>query len=288
MTWHNVIGAEPELAKLAERYQLHPLSVEDCLSHSLHAPKIDDFGEHLFIVFQVFIQAATGPQPVELNVFLGADFLLTYQDEPIPAVGEVLSDLRNGLSIRPGCDGLLYSIVDRAVDELMPLTNSLSTLLDNIEIDIVEEGSMSHQTEILQLRSQAGMMRRLLTPQLSVLQRLSRGEFGFVQEPNRIYYRDIYDHLLRADLSLEGLREDTEVALSTYMSAVNNRLSEVMKVLSVVGALALPASVIAGIFGTNFDNVPGLHSNAGFFVMLGTMVGVAVGMAYYFRRQGWF
>jgi len=93
---------------------------------------------------------------------------------------------------------------------------------------------------------------------------------------------------VRIDLGLEELREDAEVALSTYLSAFNNRISEVMKVLAVVGALALPASVIAGIFGTNFDNVPGLHSNWGFLAMIGSMTGLAVGMALYFRHRGWF
>ncbi len=90
------------------------------------------------------------------------------------------------------------------------------------------------------------------------------------------------------DLALEGVREDAEVALSTYLSAINNRMNEVMKVLSVVSALALPAVVITGIFGTNFDNVPGLHSNWGFTVMIGSMTGIAGGLAYYFRRRGWF
>ncbi len=286
--WFNFCGPEPELHDLAARFGLHPLAVEDCVSTLFHAPKIDEFSDHLFIVLQMFIATEAGPRPVELDCFLGSNFLLTYGDEPIPALGEVIQELRDGLVHRPGCDGLLYAIVDRATDRLLPLSNTLSSRLDEIEIDIVEHGGVSRQGEILQLRSQAGVMRRLLLPQLTVLQRLSRGEFELILESNRIYYRDVYDHLLRTDLALEGIREDTEVALSTYLSAINNRLSEVMKVLSVVGALALPASVIAGIFGTNFDNVPGLHSNAGFFLMLGAMFGVAVAMAYYFYRKDWF
>ena len=120
------------------------------------------------------------------------------------------------------------------------------------------------------------------------MQRLSRGEFEMVSEANRIYFRDIYDHLVRVDIALETLREDSEVALNTYLSVLNNRMNEVMKVLSVVSALALPAVVITGVFGTNFDNVPGLHSNWGFLTMMGSMVGIAASLAYYFRRKGWF
>lgn len=286
--WHHFGGPAPELHELAAQYQLHPLAIEDCISLSLHAPKIDEFENHLFIVVQEFVPDPEGARAIELDCFLGHDFLVTYQDEATPAITSTLKDLANGHVLRPGCDGLLYAIMDRATDDLLPLTNTLSSRLDEIEVDVVERRGFNRQAEILGLRAQAGAMRRLLMPQMTVLHRLSRGEFPVVQEPNRIYYRDVYDHLLRTDLALEGIREDTEVALSTLLSAVNNQLSEVMKVLSVVGALALPASVIAGIFGTNFDNVPGLHSNAGFFAMIGAMLGVAGAMAYYFRRKGWF
>jgi magnesium transporter len=134
----------------------------------------------------------------------------------------------------------------------------------------------------------AGRIRRVLTPEIQVMMRFGRGEFAIVEEANRPYFRDVYDHLLRVDLALEGVREDTEVALSMHLSALNNRLSEVMKVLAIVSALALPGTVITGVFGTNFDNVPGLHSNWGFALMMASIVGVAAGMAVFFRRRGWF
>ena len=92
---------------------------------------------------------------------------------------------------------------------------------------------------------------------------------------------------MRIDLALEGVREDAEMGLSTYLSSLNNRMNEVMKVLSVVAALALPGTVISGIFGTNFDNVPGLHSNWGFALMMSGIIGLAAGMAWYFKRRDW-
>jgi magnesium transporter len=124
-------------------------------------------------------------------------------------------------------------------------------------------------------------IRRILTPELPSCS--AWGEFA--GQPGGPRY---LDHLVRIDLALEGVREDAEVAISTYLSAINNRLSEVMKVLAVVSALLLPGTVITGIFGTNFDNVPGLHSNWGFLLMVVSMVGIAVGMALFFRRRGWF
>ena len=137
-------------------------------------------------------------------------------------------------------------------------------------------------------RGLAGKVRRLLTPELQFMMRLGRGEFAVVEPSDRPYFRDVYDHLLRVDLALVELREDTEVALSMYLSAMNNRLNEVMKVLAVVSALALPGTLITGVFGTNFDNVPGLHSQTGFALMIGGIAGVMLGMAYFFRRRHWF
>ena len=287
--WYNVTGAQNGgLDTLAERYGLHPLSIEDCRSAMLHAPKIDEFHDHIFVVLQAFVATARGPEPLEMDIFFGPKFLITYQDVPLTTIQHVLADLRNGVAVRPGVDGLFYTMADHTTDALLPLVSELSGRLDEIEVEILSRSNFSHQPEILSLRSRAGAVRRLLVPQLTVMQRLARGEIEIVDEQNRIYFRDVYDHLVRINLELEALREDSEVALTTLLSAVNNRLSEVMKVLSVVSALALPAIVIAGIFGTNFDNVPGLHSNLGFSVMIGTMIGMGIAMGYYFRRRRWF
>jgi magnesium transporter len=286
--WFDVLGEADELTRLAARFALHPLSVEDCLSRLLHAPKIDEFADHLFVVLYAFVPSDSGPTPEELDVFLGNDFIITYQDSRVPATSVVAERLERGLNARPGVDGLFYEIADVLTDAILPQVNDLSEQLDYIQDAVLDHPDSEYNRRTLNLRSQAGRIRRLIIPQVAAFQRLSRGEFGHVHEANRIYFRDIFDHLTRIDIALETLREDAEVALNTYLSVLNNRMNEVMKVLSVVGALALPAVVIAGIFGTNFDNVPGLHSNWGFLTMMASMAGLAGSMAYYFRRRGWF
>jgi len=290
LRWFDVCGRDDsEFQPLARQLGLHALAIEDCLSLLVHAPKIDEFADHLFVVFHALVPEPEGPATEEVDVFLGSRFLITYQDRRVPATAAVAEALAEGITVRPGVDGLLYEIADRAVDAILPQVSDLGEQLDVFQGEVLRgELAGNPNTAILSIRSHAGQIRRLLLPQLTVMQRLSRGEFGQIAEGNRIYFRDVYDHLVRIDLALEGLREDAEVALTTYLSAVNNRLSEVMKVLSVVGALALPASVIAGIFGTNFDNVPGLHSNWGFVAMLAAMGSLAVSMAIYFRRRRWF
>ncbi|MGH2627612.1 MAG: magnesium transporter CorA family protein, partial [Anaerolineales bacterium] len=213
-----------------------------------------------------------------------------YADRAIPEVEALQQTLRKGIGHRPGTDGIFHAIFDLAVDDILPAVNAASDELDELQESVVRNpspGAGSHQA-ILELRAHAGRLRRVLTPQMAVAMRLSRGEFPAIHESNRMYFRDIYDHLVRVDLALEAVRDDSEVALSTYLSAINNRMNEVMKVLSVVGALALPAVVITGIFGTNFDNVPGLHSNWGFTLMIGSMLATAGAMGWWFKRRNWF
>jgi magnesium transporter len=290
-TWFNIEWPDEDALKaLQARFGLHPLAVEDCLSPNLHAPKIDAFRDHVFIVF-VAPGGEGGTATEEFDAFLGERFVITYADRPLRDVGAVLEMVRGegvGRRLRPGPDGVLYEIVDRMVDGFLPAAHRMGDELDVLEDEILHGGGSERSSRaIVEMRSRGGRLRRLLAPQLMVMQRLSRGEVSHVQEANRIYFRDIYDHLVRIDLALEGVREDAEMALSTYLSALNNRMNEVMKVLSVVAALALPATVIAGIFGTNFDNVPGLHSNWGFALMIGAMAAIAATMALYFRRRGW-
>ena len=290
--WFDLCGDDhAALRDLATRYKLHPLSVDDCLSPYLHTPKVEDFGEHLFLILADMVDGASGPELEELDVFLGHDFLITYHDrrDGPPAIAALATALEQRLTIRPGVSGLFYEVADRTVDAMIPRVAAMAEQLDQVEEDLLAKGGLGEsQRRVVHARMLAGRIRRVLTPEIQVMLRFGRGEFPVIEETNRPYFRDVYDHLLRVDLALEGLREDTEVALSMHLSALNNRLSEVMKVLAIVSALALPGTVITGVFGTNFDNVPGLHSNWGFALMMAGIIGVAAGMAMFFRRRGWF
>lgn len=279
------------LRDLAGKLGLHPLAVDDCLSPYLHTPKLEDFGSYLFIILADMVANDGSPTVQELDIFLGKDFLLTYHDRPEEpaAIAAVARAIETGLNTRPGASGLFYEVADRTVDAMIPIVTRLGEELDAIEDHILVAGRLGEDhRKVMSQRALAGKVRRLLTPELQFMVRLGRGEFAAIEASDRPYFRDVYDHLLRVDLALEELREDTEVALSMYLSALNNKMNEVMKVLAVVSALALPGTLITGVFGTNFDNVPGLHSQEGFALMIASILGVAVGMAYFFRRRHWF
>ncbi|MEO8539525.1 MAG: magnesium transporter CorA family protein [bacterium] len=292
LRWYDLCGKdEAALRDLGAKLHLHPLAIDDCLSPYLHTPKLEDFGEYLFVILADLVEGDTEPTVQELNVFLGKEFLLTYHDletEP-SAITALVKAIEQGLNTRQGTSGLLYEVADRTVDAMLPTVTKMSEDLDVIEDHILVSGRFGQDhRQVMAQRSLAGKLRRLLTPELQYMIRLGRGEFAVIDPSDRPYFRDVYDHLLRVDLTLEALREDTEVALNMYLSALNNKMNEVMKVLAVVSALALPGTLITGIFGTNFDNVPGLHSQEGFLLMIVSIAGVALGMAYFFKRRHWF
>lgn len=290
LRWFRFEAPPPEeFQSFAAGLGVHPLAIEDCLTTVLQAPKIDDFEDHMFIVLHAVTAEAHVLRTAELDVFVGRDYLVTYSDEPLPEVQQLCDVMTRGVALRPGIDGLFYELADRVVDGLLPEIHDLGDRLGEIEDRVLagERVKPEETRRIAGLRAEAGRVRRLLTPQLHLMQRLGRGEFALISEEHRVYFRDIYDHMVRADLALEEVREDAEAVLSSYLAAVNNQMSEVMKVLSVVAALALPATVISGIFGTNFDNVPGLHSNWGFAGMMFAMVALVGGMGLYFKRKGW-
>jgi len=246
--WYDLAREDADYLKtLGERFGLHPLSIEDCLSPYIHTPKIDDFGDHMFVVVAAMVPESPQPEPEELDIFLGADYVITYHDGPEapPSIAEVANAISQGVAIRPGVDGLMYEIIDRSVDAIIPRVSAMSEELDDIEDRIVVEGvsGVDHH-RVLELRSVAGRIRRLIVPEQNLMLRFGRGEFHLVQPSNQVYYRDIYDHLVRVDMALEELREDAEVALGTYMSALNNRMNEVIRCSPWSARSRLPATVI--------------------------------------------
>ncbi|MEP7216902.1 MAG: CorA family divalent cation transporter, partial [Anaerolineaceae bacterium] len=153
--WFDITGSEdPGLDQLAERFHLHHLAVEDCRSLLAHAPKIDDFGDYLFLVLHAVVETPGGRETDEVDVFLSKNFLITYQDRPIklpgpngeqPASAALIAALQSGIGVRPGPDGALYELADRIVDGILPRVNALAEQLDAIHDEILVTGSAREQ-----------------------------------------------------------------------------------------------------------------------------------------------
>ena len=278
---------------LREAFAFHPLAIDDCFNGRVDTPKIDDYGPYLFIVAQSVSYATRSErlQLTEVDFFLGPNYVVTVRTLPAPSVDELFDRAsENSHILSRGADFLAHTILDSLVDLLLPAVEEMDEQIDALEQRIIERPDKHLLPEVLLLKRNTIRLRRAILPQRDMINRLSRGEFGaLIRQEALIFYRDVYDHIVRVEQILEGVRDLAEGALTSYLSAINNRMNEVMKAMSVVAVIFLPLSLIASIYGTNLDFSPfGIEFEQGFLLMLGVMLGISAGLILFFQRRGWF
>ncbi|MFC1899460.1 magnesium/cobalt transporter CorA [Chloroflexota bacterium] len=257
---------------LEDTFDFHPLAIEDCLNENLHPPKIDDFGDYLFIIIHGVNYAVESELvgTAELTIFLGKNYVITTHRFPLLSIEAVKERVdRDGRPMQNGAELLSYSIIDTLVDNVLPTVDKMTEIAESIEEEIIRQPQQATLEAILKLKRSAIQLHRIMTPQREVLNRMSRGDFKFIGEDARIYYRDIYDHIVRLDDLNQTVRDMADNALATYLSSIANKQNEVMKILSIVAAIFLPLGLITGIFGMNFKYMPELNLPWGYYSVLG-------------------
>ena len=291
LLWVDIEYATSEDAQfLTDVFHFHPLAVADCVSKNIHPPKIDEFEDHIFIIVHGINYNIESDivETTELGLFLGANYLVTSHDVPMRSVASTMERLRvDGRAMRRGADMLAHDIIDTMVDNIMLTLNELDDKCTIIESEVVEHPRKETLGSIMQLKRSILALNRVMSPQREIVNAISRGDYPVVSEKAHIYYRNIYDHLVRIETLTQGLRDLADSVLAAYLSSVSNRMNEVMKVLSIVAAIFLPLTLLAGIYGMNFANMPELQWRYGYFVVWGIMALVATSLVMYFKRRKW-
>jgi magnesium transporter len=296
LLWLDLRDEPPDTCEpiLREVFDFHPLAIEDALEER-HVPRVDDWGDYLYLVLHTISFDAQAEEPlstVELDIFLGPNYLVTHRTEPIASVDRVWEVSRsNGRHLQQGAGYLLYKVVDELVSRYMPVVEEIDDAIDEIEDDVFGDPPTSTPQEIFAVRRALLRLRRIIGPEREAFNKLARGDFAVVSAEHQVFFRDIYDHLVRLYEISEGLRDLAGSALDTYLSVVSNRMNEVMKVLAVITTLFMPLSFLAGFFGMNFfePTVPleGWMSPTAFALTLAAMVLSPVAMAIWMKRRGW-
>jgi magnesium transporter len=288
------IQTDEDAAVLRDVFQFHPLAIEDCVSERVDAAKIDDYGAYIFVIVQAVTEYKFGEdlEPVEVDFFLGPNYVVSCHRDPVPAIVQLRERCRRDDSILSHhADWLLHGLLDSLVDEYLPIVDRIDDDIDSLEEFILRKPDTSLLQHILKVKRNALRLRRATIPQRDIMNRLSRNEFPQLIRPEMaMYYRDVYDHLVRIEYLVEALRDIADGVLNTYLSVTSNRLNEVMKVLTAVGAIFLPGALIAGIYGTNFpeDQVwPPYDSGWGFWVVVALIIAVTLGLLAYLRYRNW-
>ncbi len=282
-------GPTEEFATLGSALGFHPLAIEDALGH-VEQPKLDDYGSYLYIVAHG-LECSTDASDIrvlELDLFLGPNYLVTYHHEPLHCI-KVLWDrtLHDGRYPQRGADGLAHAALDLLVDDLMPVLDRLDATIEELEDEILTNPTQKTLMRILDVKRATLHLRRTIVPQREVAYRLGRDISPLVRPKTQPYFRDVYDHLVRITDINESLRDLVSGALDIYLSVTSNRLNEVMKFLTLVATVFMPLTLLSGIYGMNFHYMPELEWRYGYFAVLGVMALVAVSMVHWFRRRGW-
>ncbi len=289
-------------AFLRETFPFHPLTLDDAFTET-HVPRVDDWQEYLYIVLHVIdLEPNRTLDTQELDVFLGKNYLVTIHEEPIRALDRMWDRCRQGMERRlaSGPDHLLYLLADAIVADFMPVVDGLDDEIDELEVDIFENPRPRTVGRIFRLRRTLLRLRRILGALREVLNRLTRDDYPVIDDADRVYFRDVYDHLVRLYDIVEGLRDMVAGALDSYLSVASNRMNEIMRTLTMVTVLFMPISFLTGFFGMNFFgeayNIPNPGGGAEpftwvnqvlFWLAMAVMLATPPFMLWWMSRQGW-
>jgi magnesium transporter len=293
LRWINIERPRPvDRAWLEEHFDFHQLDYEDVFSRN-QRPKIDEYEDYLFIVlhFPRYDKNVGRLNAAELDMFVGPDYLITLPNEPIDAVEYLFERCRASEEVREqylskGPGYLLYKIVDDSVDASFPMLRKMGNKLERIEGEIFEGRSAEVVRDISNVKQEIINFRQIVRPQRAVLGDLERTKQRYLAADLDIYFDDIVDASERIWQMLEGYKETVEALEQTNESVLGHRLNDVLRVLTAFSVVLLPLTLIASIWGMNV-RVPGEQSIEAFWIIIGTMVTLLVGMLLYFRRRGW-
>jgi len=293
--WIHVIGlADVSVVEhLGKAFDLHPLALEDVLTLG-QRPKVEEFDDTVFCIVQHLAYGREGLEKTQVSLFLGTNFVITFQPRGTDLFEPVRERLVKGRAKlrQKGAGYLAYAILDLIVDAAFPALEALGDHLDAIEEGILEKPDQEDIENLQGVRRELLVLRQVLWPQREVMGRLSREEHELMADDLRVYFRDCYDHAVQALEVSENFREMASGLLDIYLTSLSHRLNDVMKVLTIISTVFMPLSFLAGVYGMNFDraqplNMPELGWRYGYLGFWGvTLAGIAT-MLWLFRRKGW-
>ena len=290
--WLNVHGVhEAELIKqIGDMFNLHPLVLEDILNTE-QRPKIDEFDDYVFLETRLFYYHAESmsTSSEQISLVLGRNFLITFQERSTGAFEPIRERLRaTRAPIRElGVDYLAYALLDSVVDRYFSVLEEIGEASEALEEVLLKNPSNSELHSIHQLKHSSIELRRAVWPLREVINSLTRNEKGFFQPATMPYLRDVYDHTVNFIESLESIRDSLSGMMDIYMASVSQRVNLEVRALTVVAMLFMPATLIAGIFGMNFNWMPWIDERNGFWWALSIMAGIALVMILIFWRRQW-
>ncbi len=293
VSWINIqgLGSEDVLKKIRQIFNLHPLVLEDVIN-GVERPKIEEYEEQLIIIMRMVSPKIRGDgyYSEQVNFVLGENYLLTFQeDSGNDYFGSIRLRIRNnkGIINKRKSDYLTYALLDAVIDNFFPLLEDYGERIEALEQEAIINPNRQTLQNIYQIKREFLQLRRTIWPQRDAINSLIRDGSRLISDEVRIYLRDCYDHTVQVMDLVENYRELASSLMDVYLSAVSNKMNEIMKSLTVFSWIFLPLTFIAGVYGMNFQYIPGLNLRWGFWICAVVMVSMAAGLLLFFWRRGW-
>jgi magnesium transporter len=299
VSWVDVqgLGSKDILQRLGQTFDLHPLVLEDIVN-MVERPKIEDYEEQLVIIAHMVVPNNNNGSfySEQVSLVLGKYYVLTIQEEPEHDCFDGVRmriDKNKGIIRRQGSDYLAYSLLDAIIDGFFPVLELYGERIDDLEEEVIVNPSQKTLQKIYQIRRELLQLRRAIWPQRDAINSLIRDGSELISDDVRVYLRDCYDHAVQVMDIVETYRELVAGLMDVYLSAISNKMNEIMKLLTVVSSIFIPLTFIAGVYGMNFNteksphNMPELNWYWGYPLCLGVMGLIAISLLYFFWRRGW-
>ncbi|MBC6432999.1 magnesium/cobalt transporter CorA [Nostoc sp. HG1] len=299
ISWVDVqgLGSQDILQRLGTVFELHPLVLEDIVNVP-ERPKTEDYEDQLLFIARMVVpkERGCGFYSEQVSLILGKNYLLTVQEEPEHDCFEGVRsriEKNKGIIRKQGADYLAYAVLDAIIDGFFPVLELYGERIEELEEEVIVKPTPQTLQNIYQIRRELLQLRRAIWPQRDAINSLIRDGSDLICEEVRIYLRDCYDHTVQVMDMVETYRELASGLMDVYLSAVSNKMNEIMKVLTIVSTIFIPLTFVAGIYGMNFNtekspyNMPELNWYWGYPLCLAVMAAIALGLLFFFWRRGW-
>ena len=289
--WVDLCGRDPAHdTLLTDVFKIHPLVLEDMFLDAPQ-PKVEDFGDYLYLVVHGLDRNAEQPdniETIELDLVIGPRFILTHHPTTLRSTDTVEAEIKRSAKLfAKGPSFVAHAILDHLSDHYKPLMERFDDEIELLEGRVLKDASASVVGEIFEVKRSLAKIRRVASHQREVVQRLARGEFDLIEESALPFYRDVADHFVRVTDLADSYRDILGSILDMYMSVQGQKLNEIMKVLTLMSTIMLPMTFVAGIYGMNFEFMPELHMKYGYHGAIAAMFTIAVVLLLWFRKRKW-
>lgn len=291
VSWVNVCGIHNTevIRMVGEVFGVHALVLEDVLNTD-HRPKVEPFGDHVFFTFKMMWHDEHNKlESEQVSIIFGSSWVVSFQERK----GDIFDPIRErirqntGVVRAKGADFLVYRLIDVVVDNYFLIMEHIDDRLDELEERITTDMEGDHMVDIKDVKREMLRLRKSFLPLREAVGGLEKGITALITSKNHKYFKDVHDHLTQLSDILDGNREIISMLMDLYLANVNNRMNNVMKLLTIVSTIFIPLTFIAGIYGMNFENMPELAWPWAYFVALGIMLVIAMVMLVFFRRKNW-